>query len=146
MKTLTWILAATLAAAGCYGSMMSDPDRMRSMVDDARRENDAHRVATDTASSLAHMREEMGRHQAEMGDMMGGMGTAMDGMSHCTGAGMQELRDMHVGMLDEMGQHGAAMDQTTTLDGATTEVLRHTGAMDDMLAGMDEASDSMGCM
>ena len=116
------------------------------MVDEARLENDAHRAAADAASSVAQMRDEMGRHQAEMGDMMGGMGTAMDGMSHCTGAGMQDLRDMHAGMRDEMGDHGAAMDQTATLDAAITEVLRHTGAMEDMLGGMDEASESMGCM
>ena len=145
MKTAIFMLAAALGAAGCGGSMMSDRDWIRSMVDDARQENDAHRVAIDAAGSLAQVRDEMDRHEATMDDMMGTMGTGMDGMTHCTGSGMQYLRAMHGDMNGEMDQHGALMDQSTDLDTASAEVTRHAGAMDEMVDGMDVASDRMGC-
>lgn len=115
------------------------------MVDDARQENNAHRVAIDAADSLAQVRDEMDRHEAMMDGMMGTMGTEMDGMTHCTGAGMQDLRDMHGDMNGEMDQHGAVMDQSTDLDTASAEVTRHVGVMDEMVDGMDVASDRMGC-
>ena len=145
MKTTTWILAITLGIGGCGGTMMSDPDRMRSMIDDARLENDAHRDAAASVSSLADMRGEMTRHDAVMDDMMGEMGMEMDGMSHCSGGGMQALRGMHEDMGDEMGLHRAAMDQVGDLTAAATEVDRHVGAMHDMLDAMDSATAHMGC-
>ncbi len=123
MKTATWMLAAALGTAGCGGSMMSDPDEMRSMIDDARQENVTHVTTTDAADSLAQVRDEMNRHEGAMGDMMDMMDSEMDGMSHCNGSGMQDLRDMHDGMLGEMDQHGTAMDQAVDLDAATAEGL-----------------------
>lgn len=146
MKTAIWMLAAALGAAGCYGSMMSDPDQMRSMIDDARQENESHAAMTMAAGSLTQVRNEMGRHEGAMDAMSDMMNRTMDGMSHCTGAGMAELRHMHDGMVGEMAQHGTAMDQATDLGAATSEVTRHTGAMRTMLDGMDEASGRMGCM
>ncbi len=145
MKTAMWMLVAALGAAGCTGSMMSDPDRMRSMIDDSRLENEAHRDAAARAPSLAAMRDEMTRHDGVMDDMMGEMGAAMDGMSHCSGGGMQALRGMHDDMMGEMDAHGTTMDQSADLDAAAAEVARHAGTMHEMLDGMDAATASMGC-
>jgi len=141
----TWMLAIALGIGGCDGTMMSDPDRMRSMIDDARLENDAHRGAASAATSLAAMRDETTRHDGVMDDMMGEMGSAMDGMSHCTGGGMQDLRGMHDDMMGEMDAHGTAMGQTAGLDSAVAEVGRHADAMHAMLDSMDAASGNMGC-
>lgn len=145
MKTATWMLAIALGIGGCGGTMMSDPDRMRSMIDDARLENEAHRDAAAGATTLAEMRGEMTRHDAVMDDMMGEMGMEMDGMSHCTGGGMQTLRGMHEDMGGEMDQHRASMDQAADLTAAATEVDRHIGAMHEMLDAMDTATGAMGC-
>ncbi|MBZ0231442.1 MAG: hypothetical protein K8M05_03765 [Deltaproteobacteria bacterium] len=145
MKTATWMLAIALGIGGCDGTMMSDPDRMRSMIDDARLENEAHRDAAAGATTLADMRGEMTRHDAMMDDLMDDMGMAMDGMSHCTGAGMQDLRGMHDDVDGEMTGHRTAMDAATELAAAATEVDRHVGAMHAMLDGMDAATARMGC-
>lgn len=145
MKTAMWMLVAALGAAGCTGSMMSDPDRMRSMIDDSRLENEAHRDVAARAPSLAAMRAEMTCHDGVMDDMMGEMGAAMDGMSHCSGGGMQALRGMHDNMMGEMDGHTTAMDQSADLDAAAAEVARHAGTMHEMLDGMDAATANMGC-
>ena len=145
MKATSWMLAAALGAAGCNGSMMSDPDRMRSIFDEAQHENDTHLAAADGAGSLAELRGEEARHDATMDDMMDEMGTAMGNMPHCTGSGMGDLRNMHDGMGGEMDEHGTAMDQTSDLDAALVEVARHAGAVGDLLDGMDEATGRMGC-
>ena len=145
MKATSWMLAAALGAAGCNGSMMSDPDRMRSIFGEAQLENDAHLAAADGAGSLAELRGEEARHDAAMDDMMDEMGTAMDNMPHCTGSGMADLSNMHDGMGGEMDEHGTAMAQTSDLDAALTEVARHAGAVGDLLDGMYEATGRMGC-
>lgn len=145
MKTATWMLAMALGIGGCDGTMMSDADQMRSMIDDARRENEAHRGTAAGATTLAEMRGEMTRHDSVMDEMMGEMGMEMDGMSHCTGGGMQTLRGMHERMGGEMDQHGAAMEQAADLTAAASEVDRHVGAMRDMLDAMDTATGTMGC-
>lgn len=146
MKNAIWLLAAALAVTGCGGSMMSDADEMRSMVDDARLENDTHLATTEAAASLAEMRDEMTRHESAMDGMMTMMSDAMGEMSHCSGPGMQELGDMHDGMSGEMSAHAAAMGQAADLGAATTEVTRHAGAMQTMFDRMDVASGRMGCM
>ncbi len=146
MKTATWILVAALGAVGCNGSMMSDPERMRSMIDDARQENETHLIATDTASTLVQVRGEMTRHEGAMDGMTDMMDREMDGMSHCSGAGMQDLRGMHDSMLGEMDQHAVVMGQAANMDAAAAEAVRHTGAMDAKLDGMAEATGRMGCM
>lgn len=145
MKIATWIVVAALGAAGCDNSMMSEGDQMRSMIDDARLENDAHLASTEAATTLAQVRDEMGRHDGAMSDMMDTMDDAMDGMSHCAGPGMRDLRDMHEGMLGELDQHGAAMDQAADLDASAAEASRHAASMHDLLDGMDAATGRMGC-
>lgn len=140
------LLAATLGVTGCGGSMMSDADEMRSMVDDARLENDAHLATIEAAVSLDQMREEMTRHDGAMDGMMNMMSDAMGAMSHCSGPGMQELRGMHDGMRGEMNEHASAMDQAANLDAAAGEVTRHASAMHTMFDRMDVASGRMGCM
>ncbi len=145
MKTATWVLATALGIGGCDATMMSDPDRMRSMIDDARLENEAHRDAAASATTLTDMRGEMTRHDALMDHLMDDMGMQMDGMSHCTGAGMQDLRGMHEDAEGEMTGHRTAMAATTELAAAATEVDRHVDAMHMMLAGMGAATARMGC-
>jgi hypothetical protein len=145
MKRTIWMLAVALGATGCDGAMMSDSARMRSMLDELRVENDVHVSAAYGADSLAAMRGEQARHAAAMDDMMDEMGTMMNEMSHCTGSGMEALRDMHDGMSGEMDQHGPAMDRASALDAAAAEVARHAGAVGALLDGMDEATDRMGC-
>lgn len=146
MNNAIWLLAAALAVTGCGGSMMSDADEMRSMVDDARLENDTHVATVEAAATLGQMRDEMTRHKGAMDGMMNMMSDAMSEMSHCSGPGMQELLDMHDGMSGEMSTHTAAMDQVADLDAATTELARHVGAMHTMFDRMDVASGRMGCM
>lgn len=145
MKTATWMLAAALSVAGCTGAMMSDPDRMRSLIDDLRLENEAHRDAAVNAASIAELRDEMTRHDGVLDGVMSEMEAMMDGMSHCTGGGMQAMRGMHDDMMGEMDAHGAAMEQASDLDAAATELGRHAGAMHGMVDGMDAATGTMGC-
>lgn len=146
MNNAIWLLTAALAVTGCGGSMMSDADEMRSMVDDGRLENDTHVATIEAAASLGQMRDEMTRHERSMDSMMNMMSGAMGEMSHCSGPGMQELRDMHVDMVGEMSEHAAGMGQATALDAAAAEVARHAGAMRSMFDRMDVASGRMGCM
>lgn len=145
MKTPIWLLAVALGAAGCGGSMMSNPEQMQSMIDDTRAENHAHRDAASTTDSLASMRDEMVRHRGTMSGMMDDMGAAMDGMMDCAGPGMGDLRGMHDAMNGEMNHHAATMDSETSLGPANAEVLRHAGVVDGMLDTMDDAIGRMGC-
>ena len=145
MKTTLWMLVAALGTTGCDSSMMSDPDRMRSMLEDVRYENDQHVRTANGAASTVVLRDEMVRHGSTMDAMMGDMGDAMDGMSHCTGAGMGAMRSMRDDMMDEMDVHRSTMDQAAGLGDARDEVSRHDGAMRDLLDGMDEATSRMGC-
>lgn len=146
MKAIIWMFVAALGITGCGDSMRSETDQMRTIIDDVRQETDGHQVAITGATSLVQLGAEMDRHGTVMDDMMGGMGATMDGMSHCTGAGMQDMREMRGGMVGEMDHHGTTMGQVPDMAAATTEVTRHTGVMHDMLDGMDDATGRMGCM
>ena len=145
MKPATWMLVLALGAGGCDDMMMSSPDQMRSMIEDARVENQAHGHAAAGATTLAAMHDEMVRHDRTMDELMADMGMAMESMSHCTGAGMQELPGMHGAMGTEMASHRATMRASADVGAAAAEVDRHVGAMHAMLDGMDEATAHMGC-
>jgi hypothetical protein len=146
MRTIIamWGLVAALGTVGC-SSMMSDPDRMRTMIEDVREENDLHVALANGATMLGELREEVSRHDAAMDDMMEEMGGAMDGMSHCTGAGMGDMRAMRHDMMGEMDRHRSTIDQATDLGGAREDVGHHDGVMQGLLGGMDEAAHRMGC-
>lgn len=146
MKTATWMIALALGASGCSDSMMSDHDQMQTMLDEARGEADRHRGLSAAAGTLEAMRGEMSRHEGAMAPMMDGMAMEMGEMSHCSGAGMQDLRTMHAGMAGEMGTHRAAMEDSLDVSTAMDEVGRHSQAMEDMLGDMQNAMGDVDCM
>lgn len=145
MKTSTWMFLAALGVGGCGSSMMDGPDEMRSMLDGLRQEAESHLVDATAVTTMDGMRTEMRRHDLGMSAMMGDMESMMAGMSHCGGAGMNDLRDMHDAMISELGGHQSVIAQLAELPPAKAEVTRHVDAMRGMLDDMRGATAQMGC-
>ena len=146
MRMRTMFVIAIFGLSGCGTSMMGDLDNMRNLVDEGRAENLAHLDASRTASTMPMMQSEMSRHTGAMSSMMRDYDGTMAGMeSHCSGAGMADMRTMHDGVDGEMAQHSATMGSMTDLAAARAEVERHAKAMTSMMDGMDGAMSKMSC-
>lgn len=66
-------------------------------------------------------------------------------ISHCGGAGLDDMRAMHGELDGEMVQHASTVDAIDDLDAAVVETERHASTMMTTMEGMDGAMERMRC-
>jgi hypothetical protein len=139
------VLAATLAA--CTHPMHDDDtDLLGNDISSLRSETNRHHSQVMAASSLDEARTDVARHDSNVDDVMGRMSSHMNGMSGCMSGGMSMMHEKMGAITTEMADHGTAMQTATDMESVRGACIQHTAAMNDMLDGMGEALDSMGCM
>lgn len=139
------VLAATFVA--CTNQMHDDDTALLGNdVSSLRSETTRHHSQVMGASSLDEAREDVALHDDNVDDTMSRMSSHMNGMSGCMGGGMSMMHGKMSAMTTEMADHGTAMQAATDMESARGACIQHTAAMNDMLDGMGEALDAMGCM
>jgi hypothetical protein len=147
MSSRLAMFAAVAVVSACgHDSMSQSVAAMRGEVAAARDEVARHHDLALATTSMPGMMTELDRHEVTMEGIFGRMDAAMGEMSHCSGGGMMQMRDMMDGMQSAMSAHRAELEADTSLDDARARCASHLAAMDGMLDNMDGALGGMGCM
>ncbi len=145
--TRTWMFTTlSVALAACTTHGMSGSAAMEGHLAAAEEELARHHGTVMQATSLLDVTEEAGTHESNMGRVMGGMDDSMGGMmSHCSGSGMNRMRQMMTAMQSEMHDHASALENAADLATAHTACEAHVAEMDEMLSSMHEALGRVDC-